>query len=129
MMMRRQVELRREEARAVHACVLPIPLSHFKREVLIVWTFDLVWFDCRKCDALEAKLAEMRASVQSMSAGPREGSGSQVGDMRLAVDVSVCSVCLGRTHGSLSRTRRRRWASRTSCAGPRRSGDGDSCPY
>ena len=90
LMMRRQLELRKEETKAIHACVCLCTLPS-------VWTADVVCGDTRrKCDALEAQLAELRSTSQDLSptsqnapSQSRQPFGSSTGSLNLK-DAEVC---------------------------------------
>jgi hypothetical protein len=71
MMMRRQLELRREETAALHASV------EWMWKYLTTLTLAFV---CRKCDTLEARLADLRASMRPFGEGVKSDGQDTVMD-------------------------------------------------
>ena len=75
LMMRRQLELRREDTKAIHSCVLffaPCFHARLKRS----------YHMCSKCDSLEAQLAELRQAAQGVGSASSAGASHTVVPVR-----------------------------------------------
>ena len=75
LMMRRQLELRREDTKTIHSCVLlfaPCFHARLKRS----------YHMCSKCDSLEAQLTELRQAAQGVGSASSAGASHTVAPVR-----------------------------------------------